>query len=131
MRCFAAELCNVLDYIRWSFFFFFEQLHLLKKSRYFIYSLFITISLHNNSDPLTLTLFSYYKFYKLERTESVSRSCPGEGSSPETQWRYIRSASLLLSVSSRPNGRPLQHDSFNLILIKYCNNAGSSCCRHD
>lgn len=38
------------------------------------------------------------------------------------------SSSLPLSV---PNGRPLQHDSVNLILIKYCNNAGSSCCSHD
>lgn len=27
--------------------------------------------------------------------------------------------------------RAEHHDSFNLILIKHCNNAGSSCCSHD
>lgn len=41
------------------------------------------------------------------------------------------SGGLSVSLRASPNGRPLQHDSLNLILIKYCNNAGSSCCSHD
>lgn len=53
---------------------------------------------------------------------SLRLPCPGEGGE----------LSLLLSSSPcRTTAAPLQHDSFNLILIKYCNNAGRSCCTRD
>lgn len=130
--CFLKHCCVVLyNTVSWSCFLLSTSSIQELQATYLVYSLF--------THCYTTTVMWEYNFLLIlhilqlcqDRVRHQVQSRWGSSSEIRQRWGQTSLLSLPSPCGGGLMAAPLQHDSFNLILIKYCNNAGSSCCSHD